>query len=457
MLACLLVLSACTYQEDQLFDKDKEPVAPVLTMEGPTNFVITDDLPDYFHTILTWSRANLGKDVPVHYILEVADNESFTGKPKYVSLEKDTYLRALTPTELYNWAVNDFGVYNSETDRVDPASLYFRLNAQNEVNATFGSMQDIHRYSNVESITAQWEEKEAWKPEELTLRFKAVSGDWGEYAVYAWGNAEVYGGWPGKTLEASDDGWYSFVVPINRPINLIINNNGKGRQFDFLKDPTESSCYEFEIDANNNCKWTAVDCPATEPALYMIGDEFGGWDWSSGGVVKMTPVNGFDGHFWAVRYITAGKGFKWCTVREWNGDFYSLGENIGYTVSGGNAYVAESGMYMIYADMQNGKISVEPAKIYGIGDCFGGWNTATYPFAVDGKTMTFTTKGSGELRIYAASNIAPVGGDWWRMEFVIIDGKIAYRGTGGDQPRVRVDANKKVVLDFNAGTGAIGN
>ena len=189
--------------------------------------------------------------------------------------------------------------------------------------------------------------------------------------------------------------------------------------------------------------------------LYMIGDEFGGWAWDSDGVVTMTPVNGFEGNFWTIRYISAGKGFKWCTTKAWSGDFNSQGEDIGYTISGGNAVVAESGMYMVYVDMIHGKISVEPAKVYGMGDCFGGWATATYPFAVENRTMTYTTSGSGELRMYAASDISPVGGDWWRMEFVILDGEIAYRGTGGDQARVSVSAGKKITLDFNAGTGAI--
>ena len=194
----------------------------------------------------------------------------------------------------------------------------------------------------------------------------------------------------------------------------------------------------------------------TPPTMYMIGEEFGGWNWASDRVVEMTPVNGFAGHFWAIRYISAGtQGFKWSPVRDWGSDFYSLGEEIGYTVSDGNAHVAESGMYMVYVDMINGKISVEPAKVYGMGDCFGGWDTATFPFASEDRTMTYTTTGSGELRMYAASNISPVGNDWWRMEFVILDGKIAYRGTEGDQTRVPVDAGKKVTLDFNAGIGTI--
>lgn len=457
LLACLLIFSACDYDPEQLFDKEKDPVAPVLTIEGATDFVITEDLPDFFCSVLTWSRANFGKAISARYYLQVADNEDFAGTVKSVELGVDTYLRALNATELYGWSVDEFGVYNEDTEKKDPATLFLRIMA--EGLSADGSSSSVPApktvISNVESITSQWDEGEAWEPVELTIRFKVVDGGWDEYAVYAWGESEVYGGWPGTVLEANSDGWYIIEVPVNRPINLIINNNNNGKQFDFLKDPTMSICYEFEIDADNNCVWTEVECPADEATLYMIGDEFGGWDWSSDGVVRMTPVNGFDGHFWAVRYITAGKGFKWCAKREWNGDFNSLGEEIGYTVSDGNAVVAESGMYMVYVDMENGKIAVEPAKVYGMGDCFGGWDTAKYPFAVDAQTMTYTTTGSGELRIYATSDISPVGGDWWRMEFVILDGKIAYRGTGGDQERAQVAADKKVTLDFNAGTGTI--
>ena len=201
---------------------------------------------------------------------------------------------------------------------------------------------------------------------------------------------------------------------------------------------------------------TPYNVPDAYPAeMFMIGADFGGWDWGSDGVAVMTPVHSFDGHFWCVRYITAGNGFKWCAQRAWNGDFFSLGEDLGFTTADGNAFVAEDGMYMVYLDMVNGKISVEPAKVYGMGDCFGGWNTATYPFTVEGKTMVATTANAGELRIYAASDIAPVGGDWWRMEFVPMDGVIEYRGTGNDQDRIPVAAGKKVVLDFNAGTGTI--
>lgn len=194
--------------------------------------------------------------------------------------------------------------------------------------------------------------------------------------------------------------------------------------------------------------------PGSYPTeMYMIGNDFGGWDWGSSGVAVMTPVHSFDGHFWCVRYITAGNGFKWCAQRAWSGDFFSLGEDLGFTTSDGNAFVAEDGMYMVYMDMVNGRISVEPAKVWGMGPCFGGWDTATYPFSVEGKTMIATTVAADEIRIYASSNIAPVGNDWWKMEFVPINGVIEYRGAGNDQDRVRVAEGVKVVLDFNAGTG----
>jgi len=452
--------SACNYEIEQMFDRKREPVAPVLTVEGASTFVITEDLPDFYYTVLTWSRANFGKGVSADYHLMVSDDETFLKNVQIVSLGADVTLRALSAAELYRWAVDDYGVYNSEEERNDPATLYFRVAAyavdyeMAHSNPISSSIPVMSAFSNVESIACKWEENEPWEPVDLKIFFKVVSGDWGEYAVYAWGDAEVYGNWPGQKLEEIADGWYFFVVPKNRPINLIINNNGGGRQFDFLKDDDLLSDRAFEFEINgNSCVWKEVEIPSGEPALYIIGEEFGGWNWSSDGVVEMTPVNGFEGHFWAVRSISAGKGFKWCRVRDWNGDFYSLGENIGYTVSGGNAYVAEDGMYMVYVDTVNGKISVEPARVYGIGPCFGGWDASHFPFEVSGKTMTRTTTGSGDLRIYAASNIAPVGGDWWRMEFVVLDGKIAYRGNGGDQARVQVEAGKMVELDFNAGTG----
>lgn len=187
--------------------------------------------------------------------------------------------------------------------------------------------------------------------------------------------------------------------------------------------------------------------------MYMIGKDFGNWNWGNAGVAEMVPVHSTDGVFWCIRYFTAANGFKWCEVKEWKGDFFELDSKEGYTTKDGNAFVAADGFYIVYMDMPNKKITIKTAEVYGMGDTFGGWNTASYPFTASGKKMTITTTAAGELRMYAG--YPAVGGDWWKMEFIILDGKIVYRAKGDDQERVNVTAGQKVTLDFNAGTGTI--
>lgn len=196
--------------------------------------------------------------------------------------------------------------------------------------------------------------------------------------------------------------------------------------------------------------------------LYMNGDEFGGenWDWNSSGIVTMIPVNGKEGSFWCVNYFTAGKGFKWAPQKGWGGDFAELDEVIGYKIVGGNAQVETDGLYVIYIDMPAGKIAIEPAKVFGIGNAFGSWEMGDHPFTINGDKMTIavaanTADKDGGLRMYANSTLAPAG-DWWRMEFIITDGKIVYRGNSPSDPaRVDVTAGQTVTLDFKAGTGKI--
>lgn len=222
-----------------------------------------------------------------------------------------------------------------------------------------------------------------------------------------------------------------------------------------LKQGNVSDNYSVEYVKKGNLD---VEEPTT---LFMIGAAFGDWKWESDGVVEMIPVKDVDKAFWCVRYIAAGSPFKWAPTKAWSGDFAGLTENTGYDYDkDGNAIVAADGIYMIYIDQAAGKIAIEPAAVYGIGDAFGGWDEAmpTSKFTVEGQTLTATTTAAasvegGGLRIYAASSIATTA--WWSREFVILDGKIEYRGAGDDQARVAVTAGKKVVLDFTAGTGSI--
>ena len=193
--------------------------------------------------------------------------------------------------------------------------------------------------------------------------------------------------------------------------------------------------------------------------MYMIGDAIGGWDWAGDYIVSMTPVHSAEGAFWTIKPLEAGKPFKFCPKKEWNGDFTGLGEDSGYVVADGNCSVEADGIYMIYVDVKNNKLVVEPAAVYGIGSCFDGGaytaknEAAKFTVSEDGKSLTATVAADGELRMYAESSAATT--DWWTREFIILDGKIEFRGNGGDQTRVAVTAGQVVTLNFADNTGSI--
>ena len=234
---------------------------------------------------------------------------------------------------------------------------------------------------------------------------------------------------------------------------IAVENNGGNIKLG--RDAKFSIVYDPEAETVTlNGEYTG-EAPALPETMYIIGDGVGGWDWGADYIVSMTPVNGQAGQFWAIRYIEAGKGFKFCAVKEWSGDFTGLGEDTGYTVADGNCFVAENGVYMIYVDTANKKLCVEKAQVYGIGECFGGWDAkmASALFTEQDGKLVGKTAAEGDIRIYAESSIAT--SDWWTREFVFFDGKIAYRGNGGDQDRVKVEAGKTVTLDFNAGTAVV--
>src|SRR5699024_5644831 len=202
-----LFFIGCEYNPQQLYERPREPIAPVLSVEGVTTFVVSDDLSDFFYSALSWSKADFGKGVSAKYQLQVSDEIDFSGKVISTDLGTDAAMQVLNATELYDWAIEEFGQYNEETDRIDPATLYFRILAEEISSDGTGNPGSV--FSNVESISAQWAESEPWEPEDLTIRFRVVSGEWEAYWVYAWGDGEVFGSWPGTPLQASDEGWFT--------------------------------------------------------------------------------------------------------------------------------------------------------------------------------------------------------------------------------------------------------
>lgn len=236
----------------------------------------------------------------------------------------------------------------------------------------------------------------------------------------------------------SESAEITFYVRLKATVNSI--------SFDSTVDPVYSDVKQYTFTAY-------FEPPEFPENMYMIGQDFGAWDWASEGIVEMVPVNGVDGSFWCVRYFNSANGFKWSPSKAWGEDFSELDEAVGYTTADGNAFVPSDGVYMVYMDIGAGTITIETAEVYGIGDCFGSWDSGEYPFDISGDKMIITTTNNGELRMYAGSSAAT--SDWWTREFIVLDGEIVYRGEGPDQERVQVDAGSVITLDFNAGTGTI--
>ncbi len=191
---------------------------------------------------------------------------------------------------------------------------------------------------------------------------------------------------------------------------------------------------------------------------YLIGEGINGWDLGKGHELAMIPAHSEPGVFWAIRYIEAGKGFKFSEIGTgWGKDFTGRGTDSGYTVKDGNCFVAENDLYMIEVDYKNSVVTVNPAEVFGMGDAFGGWNYGDFPFTVDGKLASIAATKDGNLRSCAKSFLpgADNAGNWWHREFIVKDGKIVYRAGGGDPEAVALTAGKKVTYDFNAGTGSI--
>lgn len=200
--------------------------------------------------------------------------------------------------------------------------------------------------------------------------------------------------------------------------------------------------------------------------LYLTGTDFGNWTWGSEGVVSMIPVHSEEGHFWAVRKLTANHGFKFNPVNikdNWDNAFGSMTNNVGCTTDEeGNCIVEEDGLYMIEVSYPDDQINIHKAELFGCDEPFANltWaaiDAAKYTINSDG-TASYTLKANGaHLRSFVKSAFDPEVKNWWHREFTLADdGKIAYRGTGGDSGNTTgVVAGKTVTLDFNAGTGTI--
>lgn len=211
--------------------------------------------------------------------------------------------------------------------------------------------------------------------------------------------------------------------------------------------------FKVTLDAKN-MTYTVAEI---HPELYMTGSNYGwGKTWN-----VLTPVNGIDGEYWGIFYLHKDEEFKFAPQNDWGNDFGSSATindvaGAGLSDNNGNLKVAKAGWYLL--DVVNSDqriVNVYAPNVYLIGNTAGEWNVAdshkfTIPTTEDGEFVSPAFAASDEVRICVSIGKH----EWWRTEFIVLNGKITYRGNGGEQERVKVNEGQKAYLNFTNGTGS---
>ena len=281
---------------------------------------------------------------------------------------------------------------------------------------------------------------------------------------------------------ANDNG-YSFFTNFGGTIdNLITGNEAGNMQIAERGIYTVGLTWDPATGFAGSISKTgdAEPLPEYPTDMYMIGNGLNmadtdsdgtpdGWQWELTNQ-KMIPVHSNPHLFWNIVWLEAGGEVKLSPEAAWGKDFGKTGDatNGVFAKGGDNIPVpATSGYYMVVANLTVGAetIEINEPLVYGIGDAFGAWDAATeaYKFTVDNTNGVLTSIAfiaDANLRMHTtASTFTPVGTgpvvEWWQAEFAVIDGKIEYRATGGDQAAVPVSTGQTVSLNFKDGTGSI--
>ena len=224
---------------------------------------------------------------------------------------------------------------------------------------------------------------------------------------------------------------------------------------------TEDAKYNVTFDAQTG----SVKAEKAPLELYMTGSAFGNWQvWH-----QLTPIFGSDDQFWTITYLTEGDEFKFSPDAGWKGQDFgypatTIKDKAGaiLTDNGGNFAVGKSGWYLLHVTNGTSKtLEILEPNVYLMGDAAGEWSIAeshkfTIPATKDEPFVSPAFAKDAELRMCVFINGTGIEGyNWWGSEFIIINGKIEYRGKGGDQARLNVSKDQKAYLNFTDGTGEI--
>lgn len=211
----------------------------------------------------------------------------------------------------------------------------------------------------------------------------------------------------------------------------------------------------------------AVIPPEYPDAMYLVG-EATAYGWDTPGTVadaEMHKVAENPGLYWKILSLEGGKGFKisnanWADPNLGFGEMDSFDpDGVAVSDDGGNLTIATSGIYTVVVDLREDetKLSIVPAKVYGMGNAFGGWgeDQESNLFTVNNTSKTLISPAlpaDGDIRMYVSHEWIP---SWWQAEFNVYGTDIIYRNEGGDQEAVPGTTGQVITLHFDDNTGSI--
>ena len=210
----------------------------------------------------------------------------------------------------------------------------------------------------------------------------------------------------------------------------------------------------FDV-ANNTADFggttSEVLIPEGVKQLYMIGDSFGEWDWTSSKVVSMENGYAGDSRWFYISYMRAGETLSFSTDKAFGkGNFARLKKVTDYKVENDKAVVEKEGIYMVYVGLDTREIAIQPLTLSG--DCGGA--SVNFTINDDGQSMSATIAKGGRMRIYpqipAVKGIKTFGS--WKRE-VYVDpetGDFLYRKNGEGEPNKDYvwKAGTKITINF---------
>ncbi len=465
----LIVLAGCEDNENWKIITDIQPgtyvtgealIYSAVATSASLKAAALDNAPEGTNVvgIYTWIKA--GKEFS---ILKVDTEGNQISYGKGTSVATSPFETVDLQADASGFTVSEDGLYYVAMNNAD--------NQLTIVPAKFGVIGDATPggWDSETVMTQNFNEEQAIV--EMTLKDAVLDKKQIKFRyAQSWGIAIPYGGATvtihsnmGNTSDPRS------VLPLTAAFSECL---GGGENFSLDKKGTYDVILQLDLRSglfSGKADLTGEDTSSAElpETMFINGSPFSeGWDWAV--APEMTPVHSHDGMFWGIYYFEAGAEMKFNSAMAWNGDDFGVAteDAIGYgeyESGGNNLKIEQAGYYqvVVITTLSEDKKSVlkkivlsEPVP-YVIGDCAaGGWDNQLADadkFVLQGDSYVSPALNAGALRIC----IKLEGCDWWQTEFNIFDGKIVYRGKGGDQESIQAAEGKKAYLKFSDDTGRI--